>query len=132
MTGCVKRIDFNVCGDERGSLVALEKGCNLPFDVKRVYYIFGTGPDVTRGCHAHKNLKQMLVALSGRVDVTCEYGDRTETFTLDDPASGLLIEGRVWRTMTGFAPGTVLMVLASEYYSEADYIRDYGTFLKKK
>ena len=83
MTECVKRIDFNVCGDERGSLVALEKGCNLPFDVKRVYYIFDTGPDVTRGCHAHRNLKQMLVALSGRVDVTCEYGDRKETFTLD-------------------------------------------------
>ncbi len=132
MTECVKRIDFNVYGDERGRLVALEKGCNLPFDVRRVYYIFGTGPNVTRGCHAHKNLKQMLVALSGRVDVTCEYRDRKETFTLDDPASGLFIEGMVWRTMTGFTPETVLMVLASEYYSEADYIRDYATFLNKK
>ena len=124
-------IPLHVHGDNRGSLIALENGHNLPFDIKRVYYIYGTKAGVSRGFHAHRNLQQMLIAVNGRVSVKCEYGGHTETYVLDTPEKGLLIDGLVWREMYDFSPDCVLVVLASEYYSEADYIRDHQIFLKE-
>lgn len=123
-------IPFEIHGDERGCLIALEQGSNLPFDVKRVYYIYGTKSGISRGFHAHKKLRQMLVALSGSVTVRCEYDDQQKEYTLDSPDKGLLIEGLVWRVMHDFSPDCVLTVLADEYYNENDYIRDYKEFLK--
>lgn len=131
MTADTSLIRFGVFGDNRGSLIALENGHNLPFDVKRVYYIYGTKEGVSRGFHAHRNLKQMLIAVRGSVTVRCEYGEQTKEYTLNRPDEGLLIEGLVWREMHDFSPDCVLVVLADEYYSESDYIRDYETFLKE-
>lgn len=129
---CVRMIQFDIKGDERGSLIALEKGYNLPFDIRRFYYIFDTQSGITRGCHAHKKLKQVLIAVSGSVDIFCEYNGRKEKYTLDRPDQGLLIEGYVWREMKNFGRNTVLAVLADDYYNEADYIRCYNTFLGRK
>jgi len=131
MTADTALIRFGVIGDERGSLIALENGHNLPFDVKRVYYIFGTKSGVSRGFHAHRKLKQMLVAVRGNVTIKCEYGKQQKEYTLSRPDEGLLIEGLVWREMHDFSPDCVLVVLADEYYNENDYIRDYETFLKE-
>lgn len=124
----IKEISLKVHGDERGSLIALENGHNLPFDVKRVYYIFGTKSGVTRGLHAHKNLKQLLIATSGSVEIHCETNGGQQVYSLDRPDKGLLVEGLVWREMKNFTPDAVLMVLASEYYNEADYIRCHKEF----
>ncbi|MBO4520174.1 MAG: FdtA/QdtA family cupin domain-containing protein [Alphaproteobacteria bacterium] len=131
MTANTTLIPLQIHGDNRGSLIAMENGINLPFDIKRVYYIYGTKEGVSRGFHAHKKLKQMLIAVSGSVTVSCEYGEQKKEYTLDRPDQGLLIEGLVWRVMSDFSPDCVLMVLADEYYNENDYIRDYQTFLKE-
>lgn len=124
-------IHLGVIGDERGSLIALENGHNLPFDVKRVYYIYGTKPDVARGFHAHKKLKQLLIAVTGCVTIKCEYNGQKKEYKLSRPDEGLLIEGLVWREMHDFSPDCVLLVLADEYYVENDYIRDYDLFKKE-
>ena len=115
---------FPIRGDERGSLIALEAGFDVPFDVKRVYYIFGTTEGVARGFHAHRNLKQVLVAVSGKVRIHCEWEGHTEEIWLDSPDKGLHIEGPVWREMHDFTPDCVLMVLASEHYDATEYIRN--------
>ena len=125
------KVTFSVHGDDRGSLIALENGQNLPFDVKRVYYIFNTKTGVSRGFHAHRNLKQILVALSGFCRVVCEYGGERKEYVLNRQDEGLLIEGLVWREMHDFSYDCVLVVLADDYYDEADYIRDYATFKKE-
>ena len=125
-----KIINFKVMGDERGSLIALEKNHNTPFDIKRVYYIFGTKEEVRRGFHAHKNLKQIAIAVSGSCKFHLDDGKETKEILLDSPDKGLLIEGLVWREMYDFSSDCVLMVVASEYYDESDYIRDYNEFLR--
>ena len=132
MTANVSLIRFQVHGDDRGSLIALENGHNLPFDVKRVYYIFGTKAGVPRGFHAHRKLKQVLVAMSGSVTIKTEHGGETQTHLLNRPDEGLLIEGLVWREMHDFSPDCVLTVLADDYYNENDYIRDYDDFRKEE
>ena len=128
MTANVELLPLQVHGDDRGSLIALENGHNLPFDVKRVYYIYGTKAGVPRGFHAHRKLKQLLIAVSGSVTVKTEHDGKTETHLLNRPDEGLLIEGLVWREMHDFSPDCVLVVLADEYYNESDYIRDYNVF----
>ena len=122
---------FQPHGDNRGQLVSLEEFKDIPFRVKRVYYIYGTKEGITRGVHAHKKLKQMLIAVSGNVTIKCEYNEQKKEYKLSRPDEGLLIEGLVWREMHDFSPDCVLVVLADEYYSESDYIRDYDTFLKE-
>lgn len=117
-------------GDERGALVALEGDHNIPFDIKRVYYIYATLPDVARGFHAHKRLKQVLIAVSGSVSIHCECASKKEVIVLDTPEKGLYIEGMVWHEMHDFSPDCVLMVLASEHYDETDYVRNYEKFKK--
>lgn len=128
MTANTALIPLQIHGDDRGSLIALENGHNLPFDVKRVYYIYGTKEGISRGFHAHKKLKQMLIAVSGSVTVKCEYNGQQKEYALNRPDEGLLIEGLVWRTMENFSPDCVLMVLAENYYNEDDYVRDYAVF----
>jgi len=126
----IHKINFQTLGDDRGSLVALETGKQIPFDVKRVYYIYGTKEGVARGFHAHKALKQVAVCVSGCCRFILDDGKQRKETMLDSPHQGLLIEGMVWREMHDFSEDCVLMVLASEYYDEADYIRDYGEFKK--
>lgn len=125
-----KMIDFKLLGDDRGSLIALEENHNVPFDVKRVYYIFGTGEGVRRGFHAHKNLKQLAICTSGSCSFLLDDGKVQNHVQLNSPAQGLLIEGLIWREMYDFSTDCVLMVLADNYYDESDYIRDYTTFLE--
>ncbi|MFY9141768.1 sugar 3,4-ketoisomerase [Sulfuricurvum sp.] len=125
-----KIIDFKLLGDDRGSLIALEENHNVPFDVKRVYYIFGTKEGVRRGYHAHKNLKQLAICTSGSCQFLLDDGKIQTHVQLNSPTQGLLIEGLIWREMYDFTPDCVLMVLADNYYNEDDYIRDYDEFLK--
>lgn len=125
-------VQFSIHGDDRGCLIALEGGRDIPFEVRRVYYIYGTRSDMPRGFHAHKHLKQMLVAVSGSVTVSCEFGATKERFLLDSPSRGLLLEGLIWREMHDFSPDCVLMVFASEHYREEDYIRDYNVFRQEQ
>lgn len=124
----LKIIDFPQLGDERGSLISLETSKQIPFDIKRIYYIYGTEKDVARGFHAHKQLKQVAVCVAGKCRMILDDGKNREEMWLDSPAKGLLIEDMVWREMHDFSEDCVLLVLASEHYDEADYIRDYEEF----
>jgi len=125
----IEIINFEIKGDERGSLISLEENKNIPFDIKRVYYIFNTVEGIRRGFHAHKKLKQLLVCVSGSCKVLLDDGKSKEEISLDNPSKGLLIESMIWREMFDFSPDCVLMVLANEVYDENDYLRDYQQFL---
>lgn len=126
----VEWINFSSHGDSRGQLIALEQGREIPFDVKRVYYIFDTLEGVRRGYHAHKSLEQVLVCVSGSCMILLDNGKERCNITLDSPCKGILIKNSIWREMYDFTKGAVLLVLASEIYNEDDYIRDYNDFLK--
>lgn len=126
----IKLIQFQSHGDERGSLVSLEKNSSIPFDIKRVYYLFDTKDKVRRGFHAHKKLKQLAVVLKGSCRFLLDDGAEKIELLLDNPAQGLLIESFVWREMFDFSDDCVLMVLADSTYDESDYIRDYEEFIK--
>lgn len=125
----IKLINFAVRGDDRGSLIALEKFSNVPFAVKRVYYIFDTARGVSRGFHAHKKLKQLAITVKGSCRFVLDNGSKREEVILSSPSQGLLIEGVVWREMHDFSEDCVLLVLASELYDENDYIRNHDEFL---
>ena len=127
----VQWIEFPPLGDDRGSLVALEGNKTVPFDIKRVYYIFGTQPGVARGFHAHKALKQVAVCVTGNCRILLDNGLEKVDVWLDSPVRGIVIEEMVWREMHDFSPDCVLLVLASEHYDESDYIRDYQHFVER-
>ena len=127
----IKKVSFKTLGDERGSLVAIEGMNNLPFDIKRVYYIIGTKKNVVRGFHAHINLKQVAVCVTGNCRFILDDGTHKEEIILDSPTIGLVIEDMVWREMHDFSPDCVLMVLADQYYDELDYIRSYDDFKER-
>lgn len=127
----MKIIEFTPLGDSRGSLVALEANKSIPFDIKRVYYIFATNTGVSRGYHAHRNLKQVAVCVTGSCRFILDDGFERQEVVLNSSTKGLLIEGLIWREMHDFTPDCVLMVLASDYYDEDDYIRDYHKFVKE-
>ena len=131
MIGTYRLTDFKTLGDERGSLIAIEEGYNAPFDIKRVYYIFDTQQGVERGFHAHKNLKQICIAVKGQCTFVLDDGAEREKIVLSNPNQGLFIEGLIWREMKDFSEDCVLVVLASEHYNESDYIRDYKKFKKE-
>lgn len=126
----VKTYTFPPHGDDRGQLVAIEATKDLPFAVRRVYYIYDTLPGVRRGFHAHKCLQQILLCVSGSCKIHLDDGHDTAEVVLDKPNEGLYISNNMWREMYDFTPGAVLLVLASEYYDEADYIRNYDDFIK--
>lgn len=123
-------IDFPVLGDGRGALVALEAHCQIPFDIKRVYYIYGTAQDVARGFHAHKALKQIAICLKGSCRFVMDDGKDKQEVILSTPDKGLLIDAMQWHEMYDFSEDCVLMVLAADYYNENDYIRDYNIFIE--
>ena len=120
---------FQQHGDERGQLVALEEFKDIPFEIKRVYYMYDTGEGIHRGFHAHKTLKQILICIHGSCKVLLYNGQEKKIVSLEKPYEGLYISHNMWREMYDFSPDAVLMVLASEYYDESDYIRDYDQFL---
>lgn len=126
----IKMIQFQPHGDERGMLIALEEKKNIPFEVKRVYFMYDTIEGVCRGKHAHKNLKQVLFCPCGACTISLDDGKEVREVRLDQPTEGLLVEACMWREMYDFTPDAVLMVLASDYYNEDDYIRDYDAFLQ--
>lgn len=113
--------------DGRGNLSVIEKEV-LPFEIKRVYYLYDVPSDSSRGGHAHKELKQFLVALSGSFDVVLDNGKRRRSITLNRPNKGLLIPSGVWRELENFSAGAVCLSLVSAEYDEADYIREYEKF----
>ena len=121
---------FQPCGDERGQLVALEEFKDIPFRIKRVYYMYDTAEGVTRGFHAHRSLEQILVCIHGKCKVRLDNGREKKVVPLERPYEGLYVSNNMWREMFDFSPDAVLLVLASEPYDEADYIRDYDEFLK--
>jgi dTDP-4-dehydrorhamnose 3,5-epimerase-like enzyme len=126
----LKLIDLPSLGDDRGSLVAIESCRNIPFEIKRVYYIFNTQSNVSRGFHAHRQLKQVAVCVAGKCRMLLDDGKQKEEVWLDSPTKGLIIEDMTWREMHDFSDDCVLLVLANEHFDESDYIRDYEEFKK--
>ena len=127
----VEKVFFDVKGDDKGRLVFVQNGNKLSFDIKRVFFIYNTQKGISRGHHAHYKTRQLLLATSGSVQINCEWNGRKESFVLDRPDIGLIIEGMVWHTMDNFSSDCVLMVLADSYYDEADYVRDYDEFKRE-
>ncbi|MCQ4168634.1 sugar 3,4-ketoisomerase [Hafnia paralvei] len=125
-------IDFQKHGDDRGSLVSLEYEKNVPFKIKRVYYIFNTKENVRRGYHAHKKLKQLAICIKGSCKFLLDDGKEKKSVLLDNPNQGLLIESFIWREMYDFSDDCVLVILADEVYDEDDYVRDYKVFQRMR
>ncbi len=125
-----KLIDLKVHGDDRGKLISLESKKNIPFEIKRVYWIFDTLPNEARGFHAHKNMEQIIVAMDGACQFVLDDGFLKKTIWLNRPDKGLYIGKNMWREMRNFSYGCKLMVLASGYYDEKEYIRNYDDFKK--
>lgn len=126
----IKLFDFNALGDERGHLVAIEGNRHVPFDIKRVYYLFGTKLGVSRGYHAHKSLQQVAICISGSCRFVMDDGLNKESIVLNSSTKGLFIDIMQWHEMYDFSPDCVLMVLASDIYDESDYIRNYDDFIE--
>lgn len=120
---------FQQHGDERGMLVALEENNDIPFEIRRIYYMYDTKEGVHRGLHAHKKLEQILICIHGSCKIKLDNGKEQKIVLLDKPYEGLYVANDVWREMYDFSPNAVLMVLASDYYKEEDYIRNYDEFL---
>lgn len=116
--------------DRKGDISVVENGVTIPFDTKRIYYLYDVPGGVSRGGHAHKGLCQLIFAISGSFTVTLEDGNVKRTFTLNRPYQGLLVKPGIWRELDDFSSGSVCLVLASEKYDEGDYIRTYEEFLK--
>lgn len=116
--------------DPRGNLSFIEGGQHIPFEIKRVYYLYDVPGGSDRGSHAHKNLHQFIVAMSGSFDVVLDDGNGKKRFHLNRSYYGLYVCPMMWRDLDNFSSGAVCMVLASEHYDEADYIRDYDQFIR--
>jgi hypothetical protein len=122
-------IEMPIVSDPRGSLSFIEGCRHIPFTIKRVYILFGVTPGSSRGGHAHKELKQVIMPVSGSFDVVLDDGLCRQSFHLSQPNVGLMVPTMVWRELTNFSRGAVCMSLASELYDEGDYFRDYDAFL---
>jgi dTDP-4-dehydrorhamnose 3,5-epimerase-like enzyme len=127
----IERVQLQMHGDNRGMLIALEKDRNVPFEIRRVYYLFSTKCDVHRGMHAHRNLNQLAVSVRGSVTFLLDDGEGPRKVVLNDPSQGLLLRRMVWREMYDFSEDCVLMVLADQFYDPADYITDYDAFMRE-
>ncbi|EKO3369858.1 FdtA/QdtA family cupin domain-containing protein [Vibrio fluvialis] len=127
----IKWIEFQSLGDERGELISLEGKKNIPFTIKRIYYLFGMKADIPRGFHAHKRLKQVAICVKGSCDILMDDGIYKETVSLNSPNKGLVIDVMQWHEMRNFSDDCLIIVLASDLYDEDDYIRDYSVFKRK-
>ena len=125
----VVKYAFQQHGDERWQLVALEEYRDIPFQIRRVYYMYATKEGVRRGFHAHKSLEQILICIHGTCKILLDSGTEKKIVSLEKPYEGLYIASDMWREMFDFSPDAVLLVLASDYYEEEDYIRNYEEFL---
>jgi len=125
-----KQISLPKISDPRGNLSFIEGGQHIPFDIKRVYYLYDVPGGSDRGSHAHKSLHQFIVAMSGSFDVVLDDGKQKKRFHLNRSYSGLYVCPMMWRDLDNFSSGAVCMVLASTHYDPADYIRDYSQFLQ--
>ncbi len=126
----VKTIRFKVNDDKWGRLVPIEGNDTVPFDIKRVYYIYDVNEEKRRGFHSHKKLEQVLICVHGSIKILVKTPKEEKVFVLDNPNKGLYIGNNVWREMFDWENEAVLLVLASEHYDESDYIRNYDTFLE--
>ncbi|MCU8055563.1 FdtA/QdtA family cupin domain-containing protein [Shewanella sp. SM34] len=126
----INLFDFPVLDDDRGALVVLEGNHHIPFEIKRVYYIYGTVQGVVRGFHAHKALKQVAICLKGSCRFVMDDGKDKQEVILATPNKGLLIDAMQWHEMHDFSEDCLLMVLADQVYDESDYIREYSTFIE--
>lgn len=122
-------MEFKIFGDTSGSLVAIEGQRDIPFEIKRVYYVYGTECHAVRGRHSHKQLEQLIFCPQGTCDFILDDGRARTLVQMDKPNKAIYIKGNIWREFTNFSPDCVVMVLASLYYDEGDYIRDYDEFL---
>ncbi len=129
--GFWEKLKFTSLVDDRGDLIAIESRRTIPFQIERVYYLYATEADARRGFHAHYDLEQVLISVSGSCKVLVNDGKNKEIFLLDKPDTGLLIKNLIWREMFDFSPDCVLLVLANDHFRESDYIRDYQQFLNK-
>jgi hypothetical protein len=126
----VRIIDFPIVHEPRGNLSFIEGGVHVPFDIKRVYYLYDVPGGAMRGGHAHKQLQQVIIALSGSFDVVLDDGQSRQKVSLNRGYHGLYMANMIWRELENFSSGAVCMVLASEHYLESDYIRDHDEFLR--
>lgn len=124
-------IKFKKIRDKYGALTPIESKYDLPFEIKRVYYITEVEKNVTRGFHSHRKLHQILLCLNGTVKICVKNSKEEEIYELNDSSVGLYIGPLIWREMFDFSEGAVLLVLASEYYDESDYIRNYDFYLEE-
>lgn len=125
-------INFNEYGDERGNLVVAEgDGIDVPFTIRRVFYMYGSDPEIVRGQHANRKTEFVLINVSGTSRVKMDNGFETEVIELNKPRMGLYLKTMLWKDMYDFSPDSVLLVLASEHYDGEEYIRDYEEFLKE-
>ncbi len=127
LEGC-RVIELPKIHDPRGNLTFVEGGRHIPFEIKRVFYLYDVPGGAERGGHAHSRLKQVIIAISGSFDVLLDDGEEKKRFHLNRSYYGIYIEPMIWREMDNFSSGSVCMVLASEYYDETDYFRDYGEY----
>lgn len=128
----VQMLDFPEHGDERGHLVIAEGMKDIPFEIKRVFYIYGSEQDVIRGRHANRKTEFVLINVAGTSKVKVKDGEGNEAiFCLNRPHTGIYLPTMVWKDMYDFSPDSVLLVLASEYYDASEYIRNYDDFVKE-
>ena len=118
--------------NETGALTFLEATRDIPFEIKRVYYVYNVEREARRGFHAHRNLEQYLLCVHGSCTILMDDGDEKQEIILSDPGEGLYVGPGVWHEMYNFSPGAVLLVLASDFYDESDYIREYDAFIDYK
>ena len=127
-----KLIYFNDLGDERGNLMVIEgEGMDIPFDIKRVFYIYGSDDTVVRGQHANRETEFLLVNVSGKSKVRVDNGTETTVIELNQPGMGLYLPSMIWKDMYDFSADSVLLVLCSRHYDEKEYIRDYQEYLSE-
>lgn len=123
-----KFIEFPIIHDPRGNLTYVEGSRHIPFDIKRVYYLYDVPGGAQRGGHAHRQLHQIIIAMSGSFDVVLDDGSRNRRYHLNRSYYGLYVAPMMWREIDNFSSGSVCMVLASDYFDEADYFREYSDF----
>ena len=125
-------IDLPRIADPRGNLTFVEGSSHIPFEIERVYYLYDVPGGAERGGHAHKALRQLIIAMSGSFDVLLDDGHEKKTFHLNRSYVGLYVCPMIWRELDNFSSGSVCMVLASNRYDEGDYYRDYDQFLRER